>query len=97
MEYILRRNGRLYTRDLMTGRSVYGEKIEEFPEGIYREWIPWRSKMGALLKMEENVDIPRGNVLYLGAAQGTTVSHLSDINPEGVFYAVEFSKTPFDK
>ena len=31
-------------------------------------------------------------MLYLGAASGTTVSHVSDIiGPEGVVYAVEFS------
>jgi rRNA 2'-O-methyltransferase fibrillarin len=31
-------------------------------------------------------------VLYLGAASGTTVSHVSDIvGPEGLVYAVEFS------
>ena len=30
-------------------------------------------------------------VLYLGAASGTTVSHVSDIVPEGAVYAVEFA------
>lgn len=31
-------------------------------------------------------------MLYLGAAAGTSVSHVSDIvGPEGVVYAVEFS------
>ncbi len=31
-------------------------------------------------------------VLYLGAASGTTVSHVSDVvGPEGMVYAVEFS------
>ena len=31
-------------------------------------------------------------MLYLGAASGTTVSHVSDIvGPEGLVYAVEFS------
>jgi len=35
---------------------------------------------------------PKAKVLYLGAASGTTVSHVSDIvGPEGVVYAVEFS------
>lgn len=32
-------------------------------------------------------------MLYLGAASGTTVSHVSDIvGPKGNVYAVEFSK-----
>jgi rRNA 2'-O-methyltransferase fibrillarin len=31
-------------------------------------------------------------VLYLGAASGSSVSHVSDVvGPEGVVYAVEFS------
>lgn len=35
---------------------------------------------------------PGCKVLYLGAASGTTVSHVSDIvGPEGIVYAVEFS------
>lgn len=36
---------------------------------------------------------PGSKVLYLGAASGTTVSHVADlVGPEGVVYAVEFSK-----
>ena len=32
---------------------------------------------------------PNGRVLYLGAASGTTVSHVSDIvGPDGIVYAV---------
>jgi len=35
---------------------------------------------------------PGAKVLYLGAASGTTVSHVSDVvGPEGIVYAVEFS------
>ncbi|CAD2217524.1 rRNA 2'-O-methyltransferase fibrillarin [Angomonas deanei] len=35
---------------------------------------------------------PGSTVLYLGAASGTTVSHVSDlVGPEGIVYAVEFS------
>ena len=34
-------------------------------------------------------------MLYLGAASGTTVSHVSDVvGPEGMVYAVEFSHRP---
>jgi len=36
---------------------------------------------------------PGAKVLYLGAANGTTVSHVSDlVGPDGVVYAVEFSE-----
>ncbi len=38
---------------------------------------------------------PGSKVLYLGAAAGTTVSHVSDIvGPSGCVYAVEFSHRP---
>lgn len=38
---------------------------------------------------------PGSKVLYLGAASGTTVSHVSDIvGPQGSVYAVEFAKRP---
>lgn len=42
----------------------------------------------------DNIHIKPGyKVLYLGAASGTTVSHVSDIvGPEGCVYAVEFSQ-----
>ena len=53
--------------------------------------------MAALLKLHPGSPIPFGRILYLGAAQGTTVSHLSDLNPDGVIFAVEFSRVPFVK
>ena len=38
---------------------------------------------------------PGLRVLYIGAAAGTTVSHVSDVvGPEGAVYAVEFSHRP---
>jgi rRNA 2'-O-methyltransferase fibrillarin len=66
-----------------------GEKIE------YRVWNPFRSKLAAaIVGGVENVYIqPGSKVLYLGAASGTTVSHVADlVGPEGAVYAVEFSK-----
>lgn len=65
-----------------------GEKIE------YRVWNPFRSKLAAaVLGGVDKIHMPPGSkVLYLGAASGTTVSHVSDIvGPEGLVYAVEFS------
>ena len=67
---------------------VTGEKIE------YRVWNPFRSKIAAaILGGVKDIFIkPGAKVLYLGAASGTTVSHVSDIvGKEGVVYAVEFS------
>ena len=42
--------GRIYTLDKQGGSSIYGEGIEEIDGKKFREWIPWRSKMEALIK-----------------------------------------------
>ncbi len=69
---------------------VYGERILEG----YRLWDPFRSKLAALLLKGggRGLRLDRdSSVLYLGAATGTTVSHISDIIACGIVYAVEFS------
>ncbi|XP_024522774.1 mediator of RNA polymerase II transcription subunit 36a [Selaginella moellendorffii] len=88
----------LVTRNLVPGESVYGEKritVEADGEKVeYRVWNPFRSKLAAaVLGGVDNIWIkPGSRVLYLGAASGTTVSHVSDvIGPTGIVYAVEFS------
>ncbi|EIJ89047.1 rRNA 2'-O-methyltransferase fibrillarin [Nematocida parisii] len=88
----------LATKNLTPGVSVYGEKrILAGPDDAkveYRAWNPFRSKLAAgILGGLENIHIvPGSKVLYLGAASGTSVSHVSDlVGPEGVVYAVEFS------
>ena len=50
----------------------------------------------AVLGGVDNIWIhPGGKVLYIGAAAGTSVSHVSDIvGPNGAVYAVEFSHRP---
>lgn len=47
----------------------------------YRAWNPFRSKLAAaILGGIDQIHIkPGAKVLYLGAASGTTVSHVSDI------------------
>jgi len=88
----------LLTKSFVPGESVYGEKriSVEGAEGKveYRVWNPFRSKIAAaIVGGIENIYIePGSKVLYLGAASGTTVSHVSDIvGPTGIVYAVEFS------
>lgn len=69
---------------------VYGERILEGR----RLWDPFRSKLAALLlkaRSTRPVLARDARVLYLGAATGTTVSHVSDIVSDGLVYAVEFS------
>ena len=61
----------------------------------YRVWNPFRSKIAsAVVSGVRNIYMePGSKVLYLGAASGTTVSHVSDlVGPTGAVYAVEFSK-----
>lgn len=78
--------------------SHYGEKIFELRGELYREWTPWRSKLSAVIVKGYEIDLSGSEkVLYLGAASGTTVSHLSDIVDEGIIYAVEYSAKPFKK
>jgi fibrillarin-like pre-rRNA processing protein len=85
---------RLATRNLILGRTVYGERLVRFKKVEYRVWDAFRSKMAAaILKGVKVVPIVAGsNVLYLGAASGTTPSHVSDIVGEaGRVYCVEFA------
>ncbi|MBN1389316.1 MAG: fibrillarin-like rRNA/tRNA 2'-O-methyltransferase [Candidatus Thermoplasmatota archaeon] len=91
------KDGRLFTLDQGSGRSVHGEVIIISNGRSYREWAPWRSKLSALIKKTEMAFPGKSNILYLGAAQGTTVSHISDILEEGIIFAVEFSETAFRK
>jgi rRNA 2'-O-methyltransferase fibrillarin len=80
-------------------QTVYDEKLIKItnPDATiieYRQWNPFRSKLAsAILRGVKNIYMgPGSKVLYLGAASGTTVSHVSDIvGPEGCVYAVEFS------
>jgi len=88
----------LVTKNMAVGESVYGEKriaVEDEAGKIeYRVWNPFRSKLAAaVLGGVDKIHMPPGSkVLYLGAASGTSVSHVSDIvGPEGMVYAVEFS------
>ncbi len=72
---------------MVSGESVYGEKRVSIESGEvgekieYRVWNPFRSKLAAaILGGIDQIHIkPGSKVLYLGAASGTTVSHVSDI------------------
>jgi fibrillarin-like pre-rRNA processing protein len=89
---------RLATLSQDPGTTVYGEDIVRIADREYRIWDPYRSKLAAaILKGLSEVPIKRGNsVLYLGAASGTTASHVSDIVGEkGRVYCVEFAQRSF--
>jgi fibrillarin-like pre-rRNA processing protein len=85
---------RLATKNLTPSRNVYGEKLIKYEGVEYRLWDPFRSKLAAaILKNLKNIPIkPSHKILYLGAASGTTASHVSDIVGEkGHVYCVEFA------
>jgi fibrillarin-like pre-rRNA processing protein len=85
---------RLATRNLAAGRNVYGERLIRYDDAEYRVWDAFRSKLAAaILKGLKTIPIkPDHQVLYLGAASGTTASHVSDIVGEkGHVYCVEFA------
>jgi fibrillarin-like pre-rRNA processing protein len=85
---------RLATKNLAPGHTVYGERLVKYHGTEYRVWDAFRSKLAAaILKGLETVPIQPGHkVLYLGAASGTTASHVSDIVGEkGYVYCVEFA------
>jgi fibrillarin-like pre-rRNA processing protein len=77
-------------RSLATrGEPVYGEATD----GEWRAWNPRRSKLAAMLESGLATGLAGGEtVLYLGAAAGTTVSHVADF--AGPTYAVEFAPRP---
>jgi fibrillarin-like pre-rRNA processing protein len=69
--------------------GVYGERMLRDA----RVWDPYRSKLAALYYKAGGPGIDPGmRVLYLGAAHGTTVSHVADYAE--VVYAVEFAPRP---
>jgi len=84
----------LATLNLAPEKSVYGERLVKVGDKEYRLWNPYKSKVAAaILGGLPRLPIKPGHkVLYLGAASGTTVSHVSDIvGLEGSVYAVDFS------
>ncbi|KAK7844429.1 mediator of rna polymerase ii transcription subunit 36a [Quercus suber] len=76
----------LLTKNMVPGQSVYNEKRvnsqnEDGTKVEYRVWNPFRSKLAAaILGGVDDIGMkPGAKVLYLGAASGTSVSHVSDI------------------
>jgi fibrillarin-like pre-rRNA processing protein len=69
--------------------GVYGERMIQG----YRLWSPKRSKLSALYHLGRGIQLEKYHrVLYLGAANGTTVSHVADYVE--VVYAVELAPKP---
>ena len=98
---VFEKNGRLFTQNpkCCKGTKVYSGKLITYKNKEFRSWTPYRSKLAAaILNGLKDINITSDSqILYLGAATGTTVSHISDIAKEVTVYAVESSKETVKK
>ena len=97
---VFEQNGKILTKSFAPGTKVYGEKTISVNRVEYREWDAWRSKLGAAIKngLKAMPVVPNSNILYLGSAEGTTVSHVSDIVGEnGIVFGIDVSATVMRK
>lgn len=87
-------NLKLYTKNAVKGKRIYGERLINYKGTEYREWDPFRSKIAALILGNPITNFFTENLkcLYLGASSGTSISHLSDIIDSGIIYGVEFAE-----
>lgn len=84
----------LLTKNLVPGKTVYTENLVKDGNVEYREWDVHKSKLAAaIIKGLSQLSLKQGDVvLYLGAASGTTASHISDIiGNEGFMFALDFA------
>ncbi len=90
----------LWTETAAAPPSVYGERWIERGGRTFRAFDPTRSKLAAGVLRGWEGPLPREGErwLYLGAASGTTASHVADlVGPTGAVYALERSVRPFSR
>jgi precorrin-6y C5,15-methyltransferase (decarboxylating) CbiE subunit len=82
----------LITKNLVPAIKVNDKKILTISNEEFRIWDPFHSKLAAMILKGLSLPVRKDSTfLYLGAANGTTVSHVSDIVENGMVYAVEIS------
>ncbi len=93
MKNFLKKKNKLFTKNLVKGKEVYGESLVKLDGVEYRQWVTKRSKMAAAIAKGMKTFALRENstVLYLGASSGTTISHFSDICEKGTLFALDFA------
>src|SRR5271170_1536686 len=87
----------LFTESVGTPPPVYGERWVDTGSRTYRSFEPGRSKLSAGIVHDWTGPLPleEERWLYLGAATGTTASHIADlVGPSGRVYALERSPRP---
>jgi len=83
---------KLITKNLVPGINVNDAKILTISNDEFRIWDPFHSKLAAMILKGSYLSVREDSTfLYLGAANGTTVSHVSDMVENGMVYAVEIS------
>jgi fibrillarin-like pre-rRNA processing protein len=90
----------LFTETVGAPPPVYGERWADAAGHAFRTFEPGRSKLSAAIVRGWTGPLPVAGEtwLYLGAASGTTASHLADLlGPSGRLYAVERSPRPFGR
>jgi fibrillarin-like rRNA methylase len=88
----------LFTESVGPPPPVYGERWVDVGPRSFRAFEPGRSKLSAGILREWSGPLPSAGEswLYLGAATGTTASHVADlVGPDGRVYAIERSPRPF--
>lgn len=88
----------LWTETVGSLPAVYGERWKEIEGRLVRSFDPGRAKLAAAVVRGWTGSLPSPGErwLYLGAASGTTASHIADlVGPRGTVYAVERSVRPF--
>jgi len=86
------------TTESCKGIKIYNERLIKKRGKEYRSWNPYRSKLATAILNGLSIELkPEYNILYLGAATGTTVSHISDIVKNGTVYSVESSPVALKK
>lgn len=88
----------LWTETVGLPPPVYGERWRDYDGRSFRLFEPGRSKLAAGVVKGWSGELPRPGQrwLYLGAASGTTASHVADlVGPTGRVYALERSPRPF--
>lgn len=76
-------NRAIWTLSADGSNKVYGETTRKNRKNIWRRWDPFRSKLGAAMIKSKNHPedlLPEigSTIVYLGAAHGTTISHIHD-------------------
>lgn len=90
---LIKQGNNFYTKSATPQINFYKEDSLVINSNTFFLWDPRRSKIAAAMaKGIKNLGFDESSkILYLGAAQGQTVSHIADLITTGQIFAVEIS------